>query len=167
MTSPWWATLNIAVGNIIWTWILTPIFYYRDAFGMDSSLKYQQRPVLNTGSLFNKNGTAIKPFSICNETTADINLNAYHANAPIYITTFFAMNYGASFLGFTASFTHVICWYGKSIMRRIHALLTKTDDKVDDHDIHNELMKHYTYFSEGMYLLFLFGSIILHVFVNT
>lgn len=166
MTSPWWATLNKSVGNLIWTWIVTPALYYKDVFGMDSSLMSNKLPVLNTGSLFNRNGTAITPSRIYNQTTFDINLKAYNDNAPIYITTFFAMYYGASFLAFTASFSHVICWYGKDIRRRFDALLWKVEDKVDDNDVHNELMKHYSDFSEGAYIVFLLACVILQIIVN-
>lgn len=166
MTTPWWATMNFLIGNIIWTWILTPIMYYSDAFGMDSSLRSHGLPVLNTGSLFNKNGTAIDALSLYNRTSYDINQEAYKENAPIYITTFFALSYGASFLGITAAFTHVFLWYGKDIYRQFKAALSQMDDRVDNMDIHNALMKNYPDFSESDYLIFLFVCIILQVLVS-
>ena len=166
MTVPWWATVNFVIGNIIWAWILTPLLYYSDAFGMDSSLRSHGLPVLNTGSLFNKNGTAINALSLYNHTTYDINLQAYNENAPIYITTLFSMSYASSFLGITAAFTHVLLWYGKDIVRQFRAALLQLDDKADNSDIHNQLMKIYPDFTEIDYLIFLSACIILQVIVS-
>lgn len=166
MTTPWWASVNFLIGNIIWTWILTPIMYYSDAFGMDSSLRSYNLPVLNTGSLFNKNGTAIDALSLYNKTTYDINQEAYKENSPIYITTFFALAYGSNFLGITAAFTHVFLWYGKDIVRQFKAALLQLDDRIDNMDIHNALMKSYPDFSEVDYILFLLVCIILQILVS-
>jgi hypothetical protein len=166
MTTPWWATLNASIGNIIWSWVLTPILYYSDAFGMDSSLRKNGLPVLNTGSLFNRNGTAISALSLYNKTTYNINQKEYEENAPIYITTFFALAYGSSFLGITAAFTHVFLWYGKDIYRQFKAALSQMDDRVDSMDIHNVLMSSYPDFSEIHYLLFLFFCTVLQILVS-
>ena len=166
MTSPWWATVNVVVGNIIWTWIATPILYYSNAFGMDSTLKSNDLPVLNTGSLFNKNGTRIAALSLYNQKTYDINMKAYESNSPIYISTFFALFYGSNFLGVTAAFTHVILWYGQDITRQFKDAFIQTDNKLAESDVHNELMKNYPDFSDGQYLIFLFFCLLMQIAVG-
>lgn len=90
LTSPWWATVNFMAGNILWGWILTPILFYSDAFGMDSKLRLHNGPVLNTGALFNRNGTFLDAVGLYNKTTYDLDDAEYKRNAPIYITSFFA-----------------------------------------------------------------------------
>ena len=90
MSSPWWATVNLLIGNVFWGWILAPILFYNNAYGKDQSLKMNGASVLNTGSLFNSTGHQIQAISLYNKTTYDLDENSYNANAPIYITSFFA-----------------------------------------------------------------------------
>ena len=165
LTSPWWATVNIMTGNIIWGWILSPILFYTNAFGMDQSLNVNGEPTLNTGSLFNRNGTQLAAVSLYNTTTFDLNEEAYQKQSPIYITSFFAMAYASRFLSIAAAFTHVFLWYGKDIQNQFRAALHQMEDD-SSQDIHNKLMKRYPDISEYSYLIFLSVMTLIQIVVS-
>ena len=155
LTSPWWAQVNFMVGNIIWGWILTPILFYSNAFGMDQSLKIHNQTVLNTGSLFNRDGVFVNAVSLYNKTTFDLDERAYASQSPIYITSFFALSYGARFMSIAAAFSHVYIWHGSDISRQFKSALRQLDDSIDGLDIHNRLMRKYPDIPEWKYLVFL------------
>lgn len=157
LTSPWWAQVNFMVGNIIWGWILTPLLFYSNAFGMDQKLQIQNQTVLNTGSLFNRDGIFINAVSLYNKTTFDLDEGVYTSQSPIYITSFFALSYGARFMSIAAAFTHVYIWHGADISRQFKSALRQMDDSIDQFDIHNKLMRVYPDIAEWKYLIFLIG----------
>lgn len=96
LTTPFWATLNLIFGKMFWGWILTPILYYSNVFGVDSHLSKENysdgSPIgcLNSPSLFNSTLNHISPISLYLKPNYDLNIAEYEKQSPIYITTFFA-----------------------------------------------------------------------------
>ncbi|KAI8607185.1 OPT oligopeptide transporter protein-domain-containing protein, partial [Chytriomyces sp. MP71] len=146
ITTPLWAMINQFGGTWLFMWIVVPLCWWFNAFGgdqlvgADSQYGFSQ----NSASLFNLNGTELdkKAFVVkdpSNPKSLVLNQAFYDANKPIYITTFFAITYMASFLVFVAAIVHVVLWYGKDIWHRFRASVKD----LDKNDIHAQLMDAY------------------------
>jgi hypothetical protein len=104
--------------------------------GPNGTRRFPLGQTLNTAQLFNSNGTRIGAKDFVNRTDLSLINSFYEAQAPIYITTYFAIEYFASFIVFTAALVHVWLWYGNDILER-----AKNSAKdVDSLDIHSKLM---------------------------
>lgn len=71
-----------------WSWIIVPILFFSNTFGMDSKLG--SKWTLNVASLFDRNGKRVNPVTLMDETTYNLNQTAYDEVYPIYITSSFA-----------------------------------------------------------------------------
>lgn len=173
LTTPFWAYLNLAISNFFWGWFLTPIMYLSNAFGNDQGLKVNYYsdgtpiPVLNSVALFNSTGYRISAVSLYQTPSFDLNETKYAQQAPIYLTTFFALSYGASFLSIMAAFMHVYLWHGTEIYKQFTAALKQIDNTSDTQDIHNKLMKAYPDIPEKAFLVFLVFLIVFQVLTSS
>ncbi|KAI8609994.1 OPT oligopeptide transporter protein-domain-containing protein [Chytriomyces sp. MP71] len=153
ITTPLWAIWNQFVGSWIFMWIIVPICFFTDAFGMDSKLGTNVGVAtgpspygfdLNSPDLYNLNGTYLDKKKFVKKDPSDpknlvLNQAFYDANKPIYITSFFAITYTTSFIVFVAAIVHVALWYGKDIWHRFRATIADLDKE----DIHCQLMDVY------------------------
>jgi hypothetical protein len=69
--------------------MIVPILFVNNHFGADTLLGNGEWQ-LNLPNLFNRTGNIIKPITLMDRNTYDLNVPAYNANAPIYISTLFA-----------------------------------------------------------------------------
>ncbi|ORY45728.1 OPT superfamily oligopeptide transporter [Rhizoclosmatium globosum] len=117
-------------------------------------------PLLNTPHLPNYFFDATKNY--------DLNITAYNDVAPVYITSFFALVYGCSFLTITAAISHVVLWYGKDIYRQSMNAFRQVRDEVDSLDKHVKMMEAYPDIPDWAYLAFLgvttIGALLVSVF---
>ncbi|RKO97434.1 hypothetical protein CXG81DRAFT_10581 [Caulochytrium protostelioides] len=179
MTTPWWATVNFTVSNWVWGWILTPLVFYNSIYGMDQKLSLGNKamdgtpiPVLNSPSLFDRNGDPLRANLLYDATSFNLNTTAYAMHEPIYITSAFALNYASSFMTISSAISHVALWYGNDIVRHdddaFHhdaavtadaatPLGASTDVHPDDvaTDIHTILMSKYKDVPDWAYWIFL------------
>eukprot|EP00842_Homolaphlyctis_polyrhiza_P002300 jgi/Hompol1/3070/HPOL_006320-RA len=173
LTTPWWATVNLTVSNVLFGWIVTPLVFYANAFGSDQKLsvfKYPDGapiPILNSADLFNRTGHRISAVSLYDNTTFDLDENVYLRQAPIYITSQFAVTYATSFLSIMAAFVHVMLWHGKEIKQQMKAVWAQRDSHIDSRDIHNKLMRAYPDISESAFAAFLVLLIIFQVVTSS
>ncbi|KAJ3022876.1 UNVERIFIED_CONTAM: hypothetical protein HDU68_008900 [Siphonaria sp. JEL0065] len=167
---PMWANLLNAAGNIVFLWILTPIFYNSDVFGINAKLRvapsyYFQtlNPAINSASLFvgNANGTKrqgsrVSPRYFYNVSdNYNINLTAYNNVAPVHLTSTFALTYASSFLTVTAALAHVALWYGKDIYRQSMNAFRQVRDEIDAQDKHVKMMEAYPDVPDWFYMAFM------------
>ncbi|KAJ3067787.1 hypothetical protein HDU98_009025 [Podochytrium sp. JEL0797] len=169
--SPLWASLNQIFGLWLFCWIITPILWFNNAFGADQILgsnrfqgpngtgQFPLSQALNTATLFNKNGLAISPLLLVNQGNQSVTLNqqAYDANAPIYITTFYAVQIMAIMMVFSSAITHAGLWYGRDIWHRVSNAVADLDDT----DIHCQHMDQYNQVPETWYLTIVYTSLLL------
>ncbi|KAJ3098030.1 hypothetical protein HDU97_004363 [Phlyctochytrium planicorne] len=85
----------------------------------------------------------------------------YNENKPIYISTYFAMEYLSSFMVFIAAIVHVGLWYGKDIWTRFRTALKDLDSS----DVHAKLMDVYPEVPDWWYMLCLFLNVVLAIAV--
>jgi OPT family oligopeptide transporter len=134
---------------------------------MDQKLSFQNytdgtpMPVLNSARLFNSLGQGISAVDLYAKPDFTLDVAKYNQQAPIYISTYFALVYGGSFLAIASAFSHVYIWHWDDIKTRIKNTLYDLHDHVDDLDIHNLLMDAYPKVSNKSFAYFL---VILFVF---
>ncbi|TPX57960.1 hypothetical protein PhCBS80983_g03472 [Powellomyces hirtus] len=142
LESPFWTKVNQFTGIYLVLYVVVPILYYKNAFGMDQSLKdpmLSPYGVLNSLTLFNKTGAPLRPQMLVSPTGVLID-KVYEANQPIYISTFYAMTIALALFGYTATLCHTFLWYGKEMKGR---LLSGIKEHKEDDDVHSKLMKAY------------------------
>ncbi|KAI8819092.1 OPT oligopeptide transporter protein-domain-containing protein [Fimicolochytrium jonesii] len=142
LESPWWTHVCQFGGLYFTMYVIVPILYYTNAFGMDQALQEPRgspHGVLNSLVLFNKTGL---PFM--SERAMDPNGNlipsAYESQKPIYISTFYAVTIGLALMAYVASICHTLLWYGKDIKCR---LVERSKADPNEEDIHCRLMRAY------------------------
>ena len=98
MTTPWRAILNLVLSNMVYTWIIIPMFFYLNIFGADQKLHLADQvyadgssmPILNSNKLFARNGSAIRALNLYNRANYELDEEKYAEAALIYVSTFFA-----------------------------------------------------------------------------
>ncbi|KAG6809466.1 hypothetical protein H0H92_016122 [Tricholoma furcatifolium] len=76
-----------------------------------------------------------------------IDLDAYHAYSPLFISTTFAISYGLSFASITATLVHTFIYFRKQIWVQARRALSEQPD------IHARLMSRYPQVPEWWYLM--------------
>ncbi|KAI9352923.1 OPT oligopeptide transporter protein-domain-containing protein [Obelidium mucronatum] len=164
LTTPWWAILCFVAGNMVLSWGATILLYQSDTWGLNTVMTTDSiNPILNSVKLFNGNpnstthklGSVVNPAFFYNvSSNYDLNSTAYQDVSPIHITSFFAVQYGSSFLTIAAVLSHVGLWYGKTIRRQVKSALNQVADSFDAMDLHNQMMSEYWDPPDWMFLVF-------------
>ncbi|KAI0822100.1 small oligopeptide transporter [Trametes gibbosa] len=137
LASPWWASANVAGGFVFFLWILTPILYYTNTW-------YSKfMPISSRGSFDNTGGA----YDVSRILTADstLDLAKYEAYSPLFLSTTFALSYGLSFAGITATVVHTALYFRKQIWIQARRSLSEQPD------IHARLMSRYRQVPEWWY----------------
>ncbi|CAG8491960.1 2461_t:CDS:10 [Ambispora leptoticha] len=129
--TPWFASVNFYVGVVLSAWIITPLLYYYNV------LEAKNFP-FNSPHSFDKNGDRYNQTAIIDQQTGSLNITAYEEVGPIYLSASFANTYFWSFVGFTATVSHVALFYGEEIWTQFKA--SRSEEK---EDIHTKMMKVY------------------------
>lgn len=144
LATPWWASANVAVGFVFFFWILTPILYYTNTW-------YSKYMPISSRTSFDNTGAAYDVSRILTpESTLD--LAKYQAYSPLFLSTTFAISYGLSFAGITATIVHTALYYRKQIWIQARRSLSEQPD------IHARLMSRYRQVPEWWYSL-IFGAL--------
>ncbi|KAJ3069899.1 hypothetical protein HDU98_007049 [Podochytrium sp. JEL0797] len=169
-TMPIWYNITNALGNLFFLWILTPVFYAENVFGVNKELRLSPdtpynvlNPAVNSASLFvgNANGTKalgskVRPSYFYNVSDDyNINMTAYNNVAPIHLTGMFSLSYASSFLTVTSALVHVGLWYGKDLYRQTTNAFRQVRDEVDALDKHVKMMEAYPDVPDMFYLVFM------------
>ncbi|KAG8995390.1 hypothetical protein FRB94_009181 [Tulasnella sp. JGI-2019a] len=139
LATPWWAEANIACGFFFFFWFLTPILYYTNTWYAKYMPISSRTSFDNTGAKYNV--TAI----LTPENTLD--LAAYKAYSPLFLSTTFALSYGLSFAAITATIVHAFLYFRKQIWTQARRSLSEQPD------IHARLMSKYREVPEWWYAI--------------
>ncbi|KAI9329798.1 OPT oligopeptide transporter protein-domain-containing protein [Zopfochytrium polystomum] len=169
ITTPLWAVLNQVAGAWLFLWVVIPILWSSDAFGIDSRLGTNpaqgpngtgQFPLgfaLNSPSLFDRNGVAFPSLSLLDAAAmargegAVLDEAFYESVRPVRITTYFAVQYLCGFMAVSAAIVHVYLWYGSDIAERWKASV----GDLDHNDVHCQLMNVYKEVPDAWYFTLL------------
>lgn len=122
---------------------------------------YAQYMPISSRSSFDNTGAPYNVSAILTpESTLDV--DAYKAYSPIFISTTFALSYGLSFASITATITHAALYFRKQIWTQARRSLKEQPD------IHARLMSKYREVPEWWYgliflAMFIFGVVSIEV----
>ncbi|KII85546.1 hypothetical protein PLICRDRAFT_701048 [Plicaturopsis crispa FD-325 SS-3] len=129
LATPWWAEANVAVGFVVFYWTVTPILYYTNVW-------YSQYMPISSRASYDNTGAPYNISRILNPDTT-LNVEAYKAYSPLFLSTLFAMSYGLSFMAIAATITHAAIHFWRPI--KVHLWRSLQEEP----DIHSRLMSKY------------------------
>lgn len=135
---PWHAIANTMVGCVIFFWFVTLGLHYGGGFYAE------YLPISSSGSYDN---TGHK-YNVSRILTPDFQLDveAYEAYSPLFLSTTFALCYGLSFATMISLIVHTALYNGKEIWLRAKLAREQEDD------VHMRLMKKYRDAPDWWYL---------------
>ncbi|OJA16419.1 hypothetical protein AZE42_07233 [Rhizopogon vesiculosus] len=138
LAMPWWASVNVIVGFVVFYWIVTPILYFTNTWyslymPISSRFSYDNnQQTYNINRVMTSAGT--------------LNVTAYQEYSPLFLPTAFAISYGLSFASITATIVHSFIHFRKQIWYQARR-------SIGEHaDIHARLMSRYPQVPEWWYL---------------
>ncbi|KAH7884149.1 OPT oligopeptide transporter protein-domain-containing protein [Phlebopus sp. FC_14] len=138
LATPWWAAANILFGFVVFYWIITPILYFTNTW--DSQyMPIQSRQVFDN---------MMEPYNVTRILTPEVTLDmdAFQAYSPLFMSTCFAVSYGLSFATITATLVHAFIHFRKQIIHQARRSLREQPD------VHARLMSKYPQVPEWWYL---------------
>ncbi|KAL7278030.1 OPT oligopeptide transporter [Trametes coccinea BRFM310] len=154
LASPWWATVNVTAGFVLFFWVLTPLLYYTNVW-------YSKHMPISTRTSYDRFGHEYNVTRILSpHSTLDI--DKYRAYSPLFLSTTFAMSYGLSFASITATIVHALLFFRRQIWVQSRRSLSEQPD------VHARLMSKYPQVPEWWYstvfvVMFIFGVISIEV----
>lgn len=153
LASPWFATANVAAGFGIFMYVIMPIAYWLNLYNA------RRFPIFSDG-LFMSDGEKYNISSIM-DSKFHLDMEAYHRQGPLYLSTMFAMVYGIGFACLSATLVHVFLFHGSEIMQ-----LSKSAFQDKKIDIHTKIMrKYYKHVPEWWFVCILLFTIMATVFI--
>ncbi|GAA0146835.1 hypothetical protein LIER_36392 [Lithospermum erythrorhizon] len=152
LASPWFATVNIAVGYFLFMYICTPLAYWLNIY------KAKTFPIFSDG-LFTSDGQEYNISAIIDEKFR-IDLEAYDQEGRLYISTILFLNYAFSFACLAATVVHVILFHGRDMWQ-----LSKSTFQERKTDVHTRLMRMYTQVPEWWFSCILLLSIAATIYI--
>ncbi|TFK61872.1 small oligopeptide transporter, partial [Pluteus cervinus] len=137
LATPWWAEANVMIGFFLFYWILTPIIYYANVW-------HSQYLPISSLDAFDNTGKPYQLSRILNS-NGELDLAAYEAYSPLFLSATFAMAYATSFLAITATITHALIHFWDPIRLQFKRSLR------EEPDIHARLMSQYPQVPEWYY----------------
>ncbi|KAH7096543.1 OPT oligopeptide transporter [Auriculariales sp. MPI-PUGE-AT-0066] len=148
LATPWWAEMNVGAGFLFFFWFLTPILHYTNTW-------YAEYMPISSRTSYDNTGGKYNVSRILND-DATLNMAAYKAYSPLFLSTTFALSYGLSFASITSTLVHAFLYFRKQIWLQARRSLHEQPD------IHARLMSRYPQVPEWWYVtifltMFAFG----------
>ncbi|XP_071725138.1 oligopeptide transporter 3 [Rutidosis leptorrhynchoides] len=154
LVAPFSSILNVAVGFVMFIYIIVPICYWKyDTFDA------RKFPIFSN-KLFTTRGTEYDTTKILTKDFA-LDISAYDSYGKLYLSPLFALSIGSGFARFTATLTHVALFNGWDIVQQSRSAM-----KNAKLDIHGKLMKKYKSVPEWWFLILLVGSMVFSLMMS-
>lgn len=128
LVTPWWSEMNVGASFILFFWIITPIWYFTNAFNTSHF------PISSIVS-YDNTGNPYDPTRII--TNGIFDQAKYSQYSPVFMSASLTMAYALSFASIPSVFVHTMLWFRKDIVKRFRNTLK------DERDIHSRLMLAY------------------------
>ncbi|THU49637.1 hypothetical protein C4D60_Mb06t11630 [Musa balbisiana] len=154
LVTPWFSILNVAIGFIMFIYIIVPVCYWK--FNTFDARKF---PIFSN-QLFTATGHKYDTTKILTP-DFDLNVAAYDSYGKLYLSPLFALSIGSGFARFTATISHVLLFHGSDIWRQSKSAMNSL--KLD---IHGKLMRRYKQVPQWWFVVLLVGSIVLSLMLS-
>ncbi|CAH9086090.1 unnamed protein product [Cuscuta europaea] len=146
LVTPWSSILNVAVGFIMFIYVIVPLCYWKfNTFDARKFPIFSNQLFTSAGSKYDTTKVLTPQF--------DLNIAAYESYSKLYLSPLFALSIGSGFARFTATLTHVALFNGSDIWKQ-----TRSAAKNVKMDIHTKLMRSYKQVPEWWFLILLLAS---------
>lgn len=106
LVTPWSSILNIAVGFIMFIYIIIPLCYWKyNTFDARKFPIFSNKLFTSKGHVYNT--------SVILTPDYDLNIAAYNSYGKLYLSPLFALSIGSGFARITATITHVFLFHGR------------------------------------------------------
>lgn len=106
LVTPFSSILNVAVGFIMFIYIIVPLCYWKfDTFDARKFPIFSNQLFTTTGQKYDTTKILTPDF--------DLNVAAYENYGKLYLSPLFALSIGSGFARFTATITHVLLFHGR------------------------------------------------------
>ncbi|KAL6184522.1 hypothetical protein ACLB2K_045923 [Fragaria x ananassa] len=120
LVSPFFATVNVAVGYVAFMYLIMPTVYW--GFNLFNAKNF---PIFSS-DLFDSHGQVYNVSAIVNN-QFQIDMPAYEKQGRVSLSMFFALSYGIGFAAIVSTLTHVALFNGREIYEQFRA--SKKDGK--------------------------------------
>ncbi|KAI3940628.1 hypothetical protein MKW92_047118 [Papaver armeniacum] len=149
LITPWVSILNIAVGFIMFVYIIIPICYWKyNTFDYRKFPMFSNKLFTSTGQIYDTNKILTPDYHL--------DVEAYEKYGKLYLGPLFALSIGSGFARFSATIVHVVLFHGSTIWKQTTSAWKNVNVRLD---IHAKLMKAYEEVPQWWYLILLGGSI--------
>ncbi|KAI3899036.1 hypothetical protein MKW92_034112 [Papaver armeniacum] len=149
LITPWVSILNIAVGFIMFVYIIIPICYWKyNTFDYRKFPMFSNKLFTSTGQIYDTNKILTPDYHL--------DVEAYESYGKLYLGPLFALSIGSGFARFSATIVHVALFHGSAIWKQTKSAWQNVNVRLD---IHAKLMKAYQEVPQWWYLILLGGSI--------
>ncbi|KAI3868609.1 hypothetical protein MKX03_013119 [Papaver bracteatum] len=146
LIAPWYSILNIAVGFVMFIYIIVPLCYWKfNTFDARKFPMFSNKLFTSTGHVYDTTKILTPQY--------DLNIAAYDNYGKLYLSPLFALSIGSGFARIAATMTHVALFHGRDILKRSKSAMK--DAKLD---IHARLMKNYKDVPQWWFLILLVVS---------
>ena len=119
---PWHAIANTMIGMVIFFWITTIAVHFSGTWYSDYLPISDSQAYDNTGNLYNVTNILTPEYTL--------DLDAYRAYSPLFLSTTFSLTYGLSFAAIAAVLVQTALFHGPDLWKRVRNIRT------DDEDVH-------------------------------
>ncbi|KAM7271422.1 hypothetical protein ACFE04_030636 [Oxalis oulophora] len=155
LVSPFSSILNVAVGFVMFIYIVVPICYWKF-----NTFDAQKFPMFSN-QLFNARGKIYDTTKILTK-EFELDVGAYNSYGKLYLSPLFALSIGSGFARFTAILTHVALFNGWDILKHSRSSVLKSRKL----DVHSKLMKRYKTVPEWWFLSLLIECMAVSVLMS-
>ncbi|XAR52176.1 hypothetical protein NMG60_11020106 [Bertholletia excelsa] len=148
LASPWFATVNVAVGFFLVMYVITPLSYWNNVYNAKNF------PIYSSG-LFMSNGSRYDILTIV-DSKFHLDKTRYNELGPVSLSTFFAMTYGVGFATLSATIVHILLFHGRDLWKQSKSALGARKKM----DIHAKMMKVYNQVPQWWFIVILVLNII-------
>ncbi|KAI3699359.1 hypothetical protein L2E82_43615 [Cichorium intybus] len=152
LASPWFATVNIAVGYGLVTYVITPLAYWFNVYDA-------KRFPIFSDELFTFSGQSYNTSAIV-DANFHFDSDGYEQEGQIYLSIFLTMTYAFSFACLSATVVHVIVFHGRELSQ-----LSNSAFQEKKLDVHSRLMRQYKQVPEWWFTCILLTNIVATLFV--
>lgn len=132
IAAPGFAIINILVGFFIFAYVIIPAAYFSNIY------EAKKFPFFSSSN-FDSTGQRYNISRVLQKDKFALDAEAYNNYSKLYLSSFFIFSYGLSFATLTATFSHVIFFYGKTIWD--HWMKTAEGFQKSLQDVHTRTMK--------------------------
>ncbi|KAI9202568.1 OPT oligopeptide transporter protein-domain-containing protein [Polychytrium aggregatum] len=140
--TPLWATLNVLLSSILFTWIVVPLLYVKNFWNAQLFPMYGSGVYSNNGSDYNID--LILDSGFFNSTKYD--------SYPMNLSPGYALSFGFGIASLAATIVHVLLYHGKEIIDSLRS--PKDSLAILKRDVHAKLMNAYPSVPDKWYYLF-------------